>query len=155
MLGGGLILASLSVTFSFLAKWLLFLKICCLYGAGYIPVCIFPRAISQVTISQVTTFQVCNFPSGNFPKVRFDPLRRRRLQWGPSAATRIGWVLRLEQTRGPSFAARTGLGSYRLGNCKFGKFPLGKYSWEETWEKSFGKISNIVFNLSDFKGKND
>ena len=60
---GGLILASLLVTFSFLAKWLLFLKhvvlmvlgtfpyafsqgffkTCCLYGVGYIPVCIFPR----------------------------------------------------------------------------------------------------------------
>ena len=72
-----------------------------------------------------------NFPGGNFPKVRFD----LRLQWGPS------------------FAARTDLGSCRLGNCKIGKFPLGKYSWEETWEKSFGKIHNIVFNLSDFKGK--
>ena len=57
---------------------------------------------------------------------------------GPSAATRTGW--------GPSAAARIDLGSCRLGNCTFGKLPLdlGKYLWEvATWEKSFGKVTNI------------
>ena len=50
----------------------------------------FPKAFSQVKNSQVATFQMFNFSSGNFPKVRLGPLRPRRLQWGPSAAARMG-----------------------------------------------------------------
>jgi len=50
---------------------------------------IFPRANSQVTIFQVASSQMCNYPSGNFPKVRLDPLKRCRLQLGPSAAARM------------------------------------------------------------------
>ena len=61
----------------------------------------------EVNISQAATSLKCNFPSGNFPKVRLGPLRRRRLEWGPSAA------------------ARTDFGSCRLVNCTFGKIPLG------------------------------
>ena len=78
-----------------------------IYGVRY-----FPKGISQVTISQVATTQMCNFQSGNFPKVRLGPLRRRRLQW------RVG----------PSAAATINLESCRLGNCTFGKLPLGKIS---------------------------
>ena len=40
--------------------------------------------------SQMATFQMCNFPIGHFPKVRLGPLRHHRLQWGPSAAARMG-----------------------------------------------------------------
>ena len=32
----------------------------------------------------------------------------------------------LEQARGPSVAARTDMGSWRLGNYTFGKLPLGE-----------------------------
>ena len=46
----------------------------------------FPKATSQMTSSLEATSQMCNSPSGNFPKVRLCPLRRRRLQWGPSTA---------------------------------------------------------------------
>jgi len=29
----------------------------------------------------------------------------------------------------------------RLGNCTFGKLPLGKYAWEvASWEYAFGKV---------------
>jgi len=55
------------------------------FGVRYFPKGIFPRTTSQVTI-----FQICNFPSGNFLKVRLGLLRRRRLQWGRSAAARMG-----------------------------------------------------------------
>jgi len=62
---------------------------------------------------------MCNFPGGNFLKVRLGPLRRRRLQWDGELSTtaRTGW--------GPSAAARTELGSCRLGNCTFWKLALG------------------------------
>ena len=60
-----------------------------------------------------------NFQSSNFPKIRLGPLRRRRLQWGTSAAARMDW--------GPSAAVRTDLGSCCLGNCTFGKI-----LWEST-----------------------
>ena len=35
-------------------------------------------------------FPISNFPSGNFPKVRLGPLKRRRLQCGPSSVARMG-----------------------------------------------------------------
>ena len=47
--------------------------------------------------SQGATSQMGNFISGYFPKVRFRPLRRRRLQWGPSAA---GWMGQGAERRG-------------------------------------------------------
>ena len=83
-----------------------------------------------------------NFPSGNFPKVRLGSLRHHRLQWGPCAAARMARV--------PNAAARTDMGSYRLGNWTFEKLPLwkiplgnnhlGKYPWEvTTLENTLGK----------------
>jgi len=67
---------------------------------------------------------MCNFPSGKFPKVRLGPLRRCRLQWGPSATTRMG--LRAE----------------RCGWDRLGKLPLGKFHiWEvSTWKNTLGKL---------------
>ena len=69
------------------------------------------------------------FLSGNFPNVQFPkrqlpqayvkpseaPLAAMGLGWarGPSVAARTDW--------GPSAVARADLGSYRLGNCTFGK----------------------------------
>ena len=35
-------------------------------------------------------------------------------------------MLRLEQARGTSAAVRKNLGSFRSGNCKVGKLPLGR-----------------------------
>ena len=62
-----------------------------LKGVRYFPKGIFPRATSQVTISKVAISQMlCNFPSCTFPKVRLGPPRRRRLQWGPRAAAKMG-----------------------------------------------------------------
>ena len=55
-------------------------------GVWYFPTGTFPR-----TTSQLVTSQMCDFPSGNFPKVyRLGPLRLRWLQWGLSAAARMG-----------------------------------------------------------------
>ena len=93
-------------------------------------------------LSFIQEFPSDNFPSGNFPKVRLGPLRRRRLQWGPSVAARMA--------RGLIAAARTDMGSYRFGNCTCEKLPLGKiplgsnhlgkYPWEvTTWENTLGK----------------
>ena len=91
---------------------------------------IFSSGSSSREFSQVATSQMCNFPSGNFPKVRLGPLRRRRLQWGPSVAACMGQgAERRGQNRVEAdccCAARTDLGSCRLGNCRFGKLPLGK-----------------------------
>ena len=103
---------------------------CTSKGVRYFPKGNFPRATSQVSISQVANSQMCYLPSNNFPKVRLGPLRHSGLQWG-------GRALRLGRPRGPSIAAITGyggpnaaarteLGSCRLGNSTFGKFPLGK-----------------------------
>ena len=58
-------------------------------GVRYFNKGIFPIATSQVTISQVATSQMCNLPGGNIQKVRLGPIRRRRLQWGPSVAARM------------------------------------------------------------------
>ena len=75
--------------------------------------------------------QMCNFPSGNFPKVGLGPLRHRRLQWGPSAAAKVPSPA-TRTSGGPSAAADIDIGSCRLVDCTFGKFPirnnsLGKY----------------------------
>ena len=99
-------------------------------GVWYFPRGIFPRAASQVTISKVATSQICNFPSGNFLMVRLDLLRRPRLQWGPSAATRKGQGCR---------AMRLGKArvAERCGQNRLGKLPLGKVS-----------INNIIYGTS-------
>ena len=92
---------------------------------------IFPKAIFQGTIYQVATSQVCNFLSGNLPKVRLGPLRRRRLQWGSSAAARMGWGGR---------ALRLGL-TWKVAAWEIahlGSFHLGKYPWEVE------KVPNIL-----------
>ena len=69
-------------------------------------------------------------------------LRRRRLQWGPSAAARRPSTDDIEQARGPSATVRTALGSCHLGDCTIEKFLLRKYPWEVTdWEKSQKKIT--------------
>ena len=95
-------------------------------GVRYFLKGIFPRVTSQVAIFQVVTSQMCNFSSGNFPKVRLGPLRRSRLQQGPSAA------------------ARTDLGSCRLGNCTVGKLPLWKMPLGSCQlGKILGKVPNI------------
>jgi len=48
---------------------------------------------------------------------------------------------------GPSAAARTYLGSYRLKNCTVRKLPLQKIPFGSchTWEKALWKAPNIVF----------
>ena len=104
-------------------------------GVRYFPKGIFPRATAQVTISKVATSQIYIFSSDNFPKVRLGLLRRHRLP--------RDWALRIGLARGPSAAASTDLGSFRLGNCTFGKLsprklPLGccrlrKSLWESTY----------------------
>ena len=61
------------------------------------------------------------------------PQRHQRLQWG---AGRLVWARAPSSTagtgaEGQSAAARQYLGKFHLGNCTFGKLPLG--------EKSLGK----------------
>lgn len=48
---------------------------------------------------------------------------------------------------GPSAAARTYLGSYRLKNCTVRKLPLRKIPFGSchNWEKALWKVPNIVF----------
>ena len=53
----------------------------------------YPNAFSQGWLPkyQLPKWQLpkkCNFPSGNFPKFRLRPLRRSRMQWGPSVVAR-------------------------------------------------------------------
>ena len=72
---------------------------------------------------------MCDFPSGNFQKIRLGSLRRRRLQWGPSAAS------------------RTDFGSCRLGNCTFGKLLLGKIPLGSC---RFGKILLEITSHQNF-----
>ena len=98
----------------------------------YFPKDIYLRATSEVTIFHVAASQMCNFPSGNFPKVRLGPLRRSRLQCEPSTADRFGWgTKRCSQNRlRLRTAARIHLGSYRMGNCTFGRLPHGKIPLE-------------------------
>ena len=99
--------------------------------------CIFPRATSQVTASQLATSQLCNFPSGNFLKVRLGPLRRCRLQKGPSAVARIG--------QGAERSGQNRLGAECCGQNILGKLPLGKlHIWEvAALENAFGKLPKI------------
>ena len=84
-------------------------------------------------------FPIVEFPSGNFPKVRLGPLRRCRLQWGPSVmALWLGWA------RGPNAGPRTCCGEDRLW-----KLPLGKlHFWEATpWEQSFCKVPDMFLRF--------
>ena len=100
----------------------------------------FPKVTSQVTISQLATSQICNFPGGNFPMVRLDLLRCR-------TGCKGGQALWLEQARGPSSAARTDLGRWRLGNCTAGKLLVGKISLgSRRLGKAFGK--NLTSHIS-------
>ena len=93
------------------------------FGVRYFPKNIFPTGTSQVA-----TYQMCNFPSGNFPKVRLGSLRRRRLQWGPSAAARtiFGRELRLGQTWEVVAWEITNLESCHAWENTLEKFPLGE-----------------------------
>ena len=77
-----------------------------------------------------------NFPTGNFPKFRSGPLRRYRLQSGPSAASTMG----KGQNRpgGPKHCVQDR--SCRLGNCTFGKFSLGKNPLEKYPTSNYNTI---------------
>ena len=121
---------------------------CQVFSPRCFPKGVFPRAIPLMIISQM-----CNFPSGNFPKVRLGPLRRRALQWEPSAAARMGQgtercgqkglgdrALQLVQARGR--VLRLGLtwevAAWEL--AQLGSCHLGRYTWEvAAWENAFGK----------------
>ena len=74
-------------------------------------------------------FPNVQFPKRNFPKVRLGHLRRCRLKWGPSAAT------------------RTDLGSCHLENSTFGKLSLGKNPLGK-YLSNF--VSKKVMNSVDF-----
>ena len=109
---------------------------CIHYGVRYIPKSIFPSVTSQAYFFQVATPQMCNFPSRNFLKVRLGPLMRRRLQWGPSAAVRMGYGdkrrgynrrgrwLRLGQTWEVAAWEIVHLGSFHLGKILCESTPL-------------------------------
>ena len=59
---------------------------------------------------------------------------------GASAMTRTGWD--------PSAKTRTELGSCRLGNCTFVKWPLGKIPLgSRHLGQLIGNVSNIYFNF--------
>ena len=107
-------------------------------------------------ISPRVTSPSDNFPSGSFPNVQFPKRQLSKGQVRPSDAPQAamgaerygqdglgGRVRWLEHVGvGPSAAARTNLGSLRLENCTFCKFPigktslgcchLGKYPWESS-----------------------
>ena len=107
---------------------------CNLFGVGYFPKGIFPRATSQVATSQMI-----KIPRGNFPSVSLGPLRRHRLQQG-----RAFW---LKWAKGPSTAARTGQGAERCGKDR--KSPHGKLHIQDvaTWvipQRACGKVPNII-----------
>ena len=121
----------------------------------YFPKDIYLRATSEVTIFHVAASQMCNFPSGNFPKVRLGPLRRSRLQCEPSTADRFGWgTKRCSQNRlRLRTAARIHLGSYRMGNCTFGKLPHGENTLEKlplgtfVWKKDIPHSQQNAWTL--------
>ena len=95
----------------------------------------------------------CNFPSGNFLMKRLGLLKRHRLQWGLSAATRMSQgVYRQARTCwGPSVAARTDWDFAAWEITHLGSYHLRKYPWKvATWEKSFGKVHYIDKRMLGF-----
>ena len=115
-----------------------------LKGVRYFPKDIFPNW-------QLSKF--CNFLSGNFQKKRLGLLKRHRLQWGLSTATRMSQgVYRQARTCwGPSTAARTDWDFAAWEITHFGSYHLRKYPWKvATWEKSFGKVHNIDKKMHGF-----
>ena len=65
-----------------------------------------------------------------------------RLRWtlGASAAARTGFEL--------SAAPREDLGSYRSGNCNFGKLQLGKIAFGVVvWDNACGKVPYSLFRF--------
>ena len=111
-------------------------------GVRYFPKGIFLNVqlpkwqLPKCAISQAATSLMCNFPSSNFPKVRL-------LQWGPSAAARMGQgaerrgqnrleAERCDQDRLGKLHWENTLGKLSLGKIPLGSCHLGKYLWEST-----------------------
>ena len=87
---------------------------------------------SQIDSQRDRQIMLGTFPSDNFPKVKLGPLRRRRLQWGPSATARLG------QGPGQNRVWAERCSQDRLEMLPFGKLPF----WEVAiWENTLGKLS--------------
>ena len=81
---------------------------CIFYDVGYFTSDIFPKAFFLMAFSKKKHFPYGDFPSDNFLSGNFANLKfpERQLSKG---------LVRPSKTRGPTAAARTNLGSYRLG----------------------------------------